>query len=177
MVEQKEVRRTTIILEDKDREYLANLIKGGKETGFKTFVTKMFDVYRSLGMEEWKYPGIYYRGISRIAILTQEIFELLVGMIPDTKIVDLGKQIGETLSTMFRTGTELNTKRRDNWPDAFKQLGIMGFGEFIFKDSLIVVRDPFIVNNKMLVAFLEGFLGAKLQPRTTSSPFVIEVQR
>ena len=177
MGDQKEVRRTTIILDDKDRQYLESLIKEGKETGFKTFVTKMFDVYRSLGMDDWKSPGVYYRGISRIAIITQEVFDLLVNMIPDNKVIEAGKQIGETMSTIFRTDMDLNTKRKENLTEVFKQLGILGLGEFVFKDNLIVVRGPYINNVKMFVAFLEGLAGVKLQPRTTSPPLVIEVQK
>ena len=66
------VRRTTIILEEEERKYIDKLIKDGKEAGIKQLISKMLDVYRSMMIYDWKYPGEYYGGISRVAFINIE---------------------------------------------------------------------------------------------------------
>jgi len=66
------VRRTTIILEEDERKYIDKLIQDGKEAGIKQLISKMLDVYRSMMIYDWRYPGEYYAGISRVAFVNVE---------------------------------------------------------------------------------------------------------
>ncbi|MDH5420093.1 MAG: hypothetical protein OEX06_07170, partial [Candidatus Bathyarchaeota archaeon] len=65
----RSVKRTTIILDDEEREYIDSLIEKGREPGIKPLISKMLDVYRSMMIYDWKYPGEYYCGISRVAFV------------------------------------------------------------------------------------------------------------
>jgi len=57
MEKKQTTKRTTIIFNEKDRQYLEQLIKEGKEPGIKPLISKMFDVYRSMAIYDWKFPG------------------------------------------------------------------------------------------------------------------------
>ena len=78
-------KRTTIIFDQRDRQYLENLIRDGKEPGIKPFIAKMVDVYRTMAIHDWKFPGEYYIGISRAAFFSQEDIQLMIDLIPDEK--------------------------------------------------------------------------------------------
>jgi hypothetical protein len=62
-------KRTTIILEKEERNYIDSLIEEGKEAGIKPLISKMLDVYKNLMIYDWRFPGEYYCGISRIAFV------------------------------------------------------------------------------------------------------------
>ena len=57
MKEERTVKRTTIILDEEERKYIDQLIREGKELGIKPLISKMLDVYRSMMIYDWKYPG------------------------------------------------------------------------------------------------------------------------
>ena len=66
---EESAKRTTIILEKEEREFIDSLIREGKEPGIKPLISKMLDVYRSMMIYDWRFPGgEYYIGISRIEI-------------------------------------------------------------------------------------------------------------
>jgi hypothetical protein len=44
----EETKRTTIILEKDERDFIDRLIREGKEPGIKPLISKMLDVYRSM---------------------------------------------------------------------------------------------------------------------------------
>ena len=90
------VRRTTIILEEEERDYIDSLIKEGREPGIKPLISKMLDVYRSMRIYDWKFPGEYYIGISRVAFLNVEFLDMLLSFIPKEKWRNIGKKIGES---------------------------------------------------------------------------------
>ena len=75
MVSKDEVgaKRTTIILEKEERDFVDQMIKEGKEPGIKPLISKMLDVYRSMMIYDWRFPGEYYCGISRIAFVNVEL--------------------------------------------------------------------------------------------------------
>jgi hypothetical protein len=50
-------KRTTIILDRNEREYIDSLIREGKEPGIKPLISKMLDIYRSMMIHEWRFPG------------------------------------------------------------------------------------------------------------------------
>ena len=105
-----QAKRTTIILDDKEREYIDSLIKEGKEPGIKHLVSKMLDIYRTMMIHDWKYPGEYYCGISRVAFVNVEFINILLKQIPKEKWLETGKEIGEaakiSLEAFFLGGSD-----------------------------------------------------------------------
>ena len=79
-------RRTTIILEKEEREYIDSLIREGKEPGIKPLISKMLDIYQSMMVYDWRFPGEYYCGISRIAFVNVELLNILIQQIPKEKV-------------------------------------------------------------------------------------------
>ena len=71
------IKRTTIIFDEEERKYIDSLISEGKEAGIKSLVSKMLDVYRSMSIYDWKYPGEYYVGVSRVAFVNVEFLSVL----------------------------------------------------------------------------------------------------
>ena len=73
----EEAKRTTIILEKNEREFIESLIKEGKEPGIKPLISKMLDIYKSMMIYDWHFPGEYYCGISRTAFVNVELLNIL----------------------------------------------------------------------------------------------------
>ena len=73
----EEAKRTTIILEKSEREFIESLIKEGKEPGIKPLISKMLDIYKSMMIYDWHFPGEYYCGISRTAFVNVELLNIL----------------------------------------------------------------------------------------------------
>ena len=48
-------KRTTIILEKDERNFIDSLIREGKEPGIKPLISKMLDVYRSMMIYDWRF--------------------------------------------------------------------------------------------------------------------------
>ena len=104
-------KRTTIILEKSEREYIDSLIREGKEPGIKPLISKMLDVYRSMMIYDWRFPGEYYCGISRIAFVNVELLELLIQQLPKEKWRENGKRMGEALKVSMETTLGLEDGR------------------------------------------------------------------
>jgi hypothetical protein len=174
-LERKSGKRTTVIFEDKDRDYLEQLIRDGKEPGIKPFISKMFDVYRSMAMYDWKFPGEYYIGINRVAFFSQENLQLLTDTLSEDKLRATGRKLGEAAAVSIGAGQNLDTHKKENWPKALERLRIFGYGDLIMREGFIVAKNPFISNLTLLTGFLEGVLGTPLEARITTSPIVFEV--
>jgi hypothetical protein len=84
-----EAKRTTIILERSEREFIEALIREGKEPGIKPLISKMLDIYKSLNVDDWHFPGEYYCGISRIAIVNVELINIFAHTYPKRKCMNL----------------------------------------------------------------------------------------
>lgn len=171
----KPVRRTTIILEEEERQYIDKLIKEGKEPGMKQLIYKMLDVYRSMMIYDWKYPGEYYAGISRIAFINIEFISILLQYIPADKHHEVGKKIGEAAKISIDTTLNLNTTDKKRWPEVFKRLRIHGLGDFFQRDKYIIVKAPYINNPELQRGYLETLLGTTLNTRTTTAPYIYEI--
>ena len=52
----EETKRTTIILEKSERDFIESLIKEGKEPGIKPLISKMLDIYKNMMIYDWRYP-------------------------------------------------------------------------------------------------------------------------
>jgi hypothetical protein len=169
------VKRTTIILDDEERKYIDSLIKEGKEPGIKPLISKLLDVYRSMAIYDWRFPGEYYVGVSRVAFVNVEFVNVLLQYIPENKWREVGQKIGEAAKVSMEATLNLETTSREKWEDVLKRLRIQGFGEFFPRDKYFIIKAPFINNAEVLCGFLEKLLGVNLEVRTSTAPFVFEV--
>jgi hypothetical protein len=169
-------KRTTIILEKSEREYIDSLIKEGKESGIKPLISKMLDVYRSMMIYDWRFPGEYYCGISRIAFVNVELLEILIRQMPKEKWRENGKLMGEALKVSMETTLGLQTANMDSWESVFNRLRVQGFGDIYIKDKYLLIKTPFISNAEIWTGLLEGLFNIELDMKTTNAPLVFEIK-
>jgi hypothetical protein len=169
-------KRTTIILEKEEREYVDSLIKEGKEPGIKPLISKMLDVYRSMGVYDWRFPGEYYCGISRVAFINVELINVLVQHARKEERRGIGLQMGQALKISMEATLGIQTSSREKWQEVFKRLRVQGFGDFFLKDKYILVKTPFIGEPEILAGLLEGLLCIELDAKTSVPPFVFEIK-
>jgi hypothetical protein len=169
-------RRTTIILDKDERDFIDSLIKEGKEPGIKPLISKMLDVYRSMMIYDWRFPGEYYCGISRIAFVNVELLNILIQQIPREKWREIGRKIGDALKVSMETTLGIQTIRQDKWEDVFKRLRVQGFGDFYLKDKYFLIKTPFIGDAEILMGILEGLFGIELNMKTAVAPLVFEIK-
>ena len=174
--DEKPTKRTTIILGKAEREFVESLIKEGKEPGIKPLVSKMLDIYKSMMIKDWHFPGEYYYGISRIAFVNVELLDILIQQIPTEKWRITGKRIGDALKVSMETTLDIQAARQENWRKVFGRLKIQGFGDFYLKDKYILIKTPFIGNTELWAGILEGLLETNLTIKTTIPPLVFEIK-
>src|SRR5512136_2708443 len=119
-------RRTTIILDKSEREFIDSLIREGKEPGIKPLISKMLDVYRSMMVYDWRFPGEYYAGISRIAFVNVELLNILIENTPRERLREIGRKMGEATRVSIETTMGIQTEQREKWADVFKRLRVQG---------------------------------------------------
>lgn len=175
-IESKEpVKRTTIILDEKERKYIDSLIKEGREPGIKPLISKMLDIYRSMSIYDWRYPGEYYVGVSRVAFVNVEFINILLQHISQNKWREVGQKMGEAARISLEATLNLETTKREKWDDVLKRLRVQGFGDFYPRDKYFIVKAPFINNAQVLCGLLERLLNIKLEVRTPTAPFVFAI--
>ena len=172
---ERSVKRTTIILDEEEREYIDFLIEKGREPGIKPLISKMLDVYRSMCIYDWKYPGEYYIGISRVAFINVEFLGILLKYIPEEKWKEVGLKIGEMAKISLEASIDIETANREKWPEVFKRLRVQGFGDFYLKDKFVIIRTPIISNSEFWCGFLESLLEVSLEARTLTPPLIFEI--
>jgi len=175
MEKEQPVKRTTIVLDEEERKYIDSLIEDGKEPGIKPLISKMLDVYRSMMIYDWKYPGEYYCGISRIAFINVEFINTLLQYIPKEKWREAGQKIGEAAKVSMEASLNIQPTNREKWPEVFKRLRVQGFGDFYLRDKYIILKAPFLSNYELLAGFLESLLNVRLEVKTSTPPFVFEI--
>ena len=173
---QESTKRTTIILEKEEREFIDSLIREGKEPGIKPLISKMLDVYRSMMIYDWRFPGEYYCGISRIAFINLELINVLIQHIPQEKCREIGRKMGEAAKVSMEATLGIQTANREKWQEVFKRLRVQGFGDFYMKDKYILIKTPFIGESDIASGFLEGLLSIELDVKATAAPFVFEIK-
>ncbi len=169
-------KRTTIILDEEEREFVDKLIREGKEPGIKPLISKMLDIYRSMMIYDWRFPGEYYCGISRIAFLNVELVNILIRNIPKDKWWEIGREMGEAVKVYLEATLGVSAADREKWPEVFKRLRVQGFGDFYIKDKYILIKAPFISEAEIWAGFLEGLLDVELDIKTFTAPFVFEIK-
>ena len=173
---EESAKRTTIILEKEEREFIDSLIREGKEPGIKPLISKMLDVYRSMMIYDWRFPGEYYCGISRIAFVNVELINTLIQHIPEEKRREIGRKMGEATKVSMEATLGIQTTNREKWQEIFKRLRVQGFGDFYLKDKYILIKTPFINEPDVWAGFLEGLLSIELDVKTSAAPFVFEIK-
>ncbi|NLE04949.1 MAG: hypothetical protein GX638_09125 [Crenarchaeota archaeon] len=169
-------KRTTIILDKDEREYIDSLICEGKELGIKPFISKMIEIYRSLMIQDWHFPGEYYCGISRIALVNIELLNILIQQTPKEKWREIGNNMGNALKVSLETTLEISELTKDKWEKVFKRLKIQGFGDIYLKDKYLLVKTPFITESEVLAGILEGLLNVKLDKKNSIPPMIYEIK-
>jgi hypothetical protein len=124
---------------------------------------------------DWKFPGQYYIGISRVAFLNVEFLDILLKYIPKEKWKEVGQKIGKVAKVSLEASYDVETSKRKEWSEVFKRLRVQGLGEFFVKDKFIIIRTPLISNPEFLCGFLESLLGVSLETRTLSPPLLYEI--
>lgn len=175
MSKEHPVKRTTIILDEEERRYIDKLIEEGREPGIKPLISKMLDVYRNMSIYDWKYPGEYYSGVSRVAFINVEFINIMLQFISEEKWQEVGQKIGEAAKISMEASLDLQTTDREKWLEVFKRLRVQGFGDFYLRARYVVIKTPFIGNHKFLNGFLEGLLGVQLEAKTLTPPLVFEI--
>lgn len=169
-------KRTTIILAKEEREFIDSLIREGKEPGIKPLISKMLDVYRSMTIYDWRFPGEYYCGISRVAFVNVELINVFIQCVPEEKHREVGRSMGEALKVSMETTLGIKADDRESWPAVFKRLRVQGLGDLFLKDKYILIKSPFISEAQIWAGFLESLLGVELDVKTLSPPLVLEVK-
>jgi hypothetical protein len=169
-------KRTTIILSRDEREFIDSLIKNGKESGLKPLFSKMLSIYRSLMVYDWSFPGEYYIGISRVAVINVELVNIVIHQIPREKWRETGKKMGAAMKVSLETAQGIQTARQENWELVFKRLKIQGFGDLQLKDKYLLIKAPFINDVEVWEGLLEGLLQITLETRNSVPPLVFEVK-
>jgi hypothetical protein len=170
-------KRTTIILEKGEREFIESLIKEGKEPGIKPLISKMLDIYKSMMIYDWHFPGEYYCGISRTAFVNVELLNILTQQIPKEKWLAVGEKMGDALKVSIQSTLGVDSSKQENWEAVFKRLKIQGFGDFYIKDKFILLKTPFIHDCEIWKGIMEGLLSVELETRNSVPPLVFEIKK
>ena len=173
----EETKRTTIILEKSEREFIESLIKEGKEPGIKPLISKMLDIYRSMMIYDWRFPGEYYCGISRIALVNVELFNILTQQIPKERWREIGEKMGDALKVSIQSTIGIEASEQENWEKVFKRLKVQGFGDFYLKDKFLLLKTPFINDCEIWKGMMEGLLSVELETINSVPPLVFEIKK
>ena len=172
-----EAKRTTIILEKDERDFIEGLIREGKEPGIKPLISKMLDIYKSMMVYDWRFPGEYYCGISRIALVNVELFNILTQQIPKEQWHETGAKMGDALRVSVQSTLGLDSGQPENWEKVFDRLKVQGFGDFYLKDKFLLLKTPFINESELWKGMLEGLLDVELETRNSLPPLVFEIKK
>jgi hypothetical protein len=173
----EEAKRTTIILERKEREFIESLIVKGKEPGIKPLISKMLEIYKSMNIDDWHFPGEYYCGISRIAFVNVELLNILTQQIPKEKWHEVGERMGDALKVSIQSTLGLDAAKQENWEAVFRRLKVQGFGDFYLKDKFLLLKTPFIHDSEVWRGIMEGLLSVELETHNSVPPLVFEIKK
>ena len=170
------IKRTTIILDKAEREFVESLIAQGKEQGIKPLISKLLDIYKSMMIYDWCFPGEYYCGISRLALVNVELINILTQEIPKERWREMGSKMGKALKVSIQSTLGLEAENEENWEKVFERLRIQGFGDIHLKDKFLLLKTPFINDCEIWKGMMEGLLGVELDTRNCVPPLVFEIK-
>jgi len=173
----EEAKRTTIILEKNEREFIESLIREGKEPGIKPLISKMLDIYKNMMIYDWHFPGEYYCGISRTAFVNVELLNILTQQIPKEKWSFVGEKMGDALKVSIQSTLGIDASKQENWAAVFNRLKIQGFGDLYLKDKFLLLKSPFIHDCEIWKGMMEGLLSVELETRNSVPPMVFEIKK
>jgi len=173
----EEAKRTTIILEKNEREFIESLISEGKEPGIKPLISKMLNIYKNMMIYDWHFPGEYYCGISRTAFVNVELLNILTQQIPKEKWSTVGEKMGNALKVSIQSTIGVDASKQENWEAIFNRLKVQGFGDFYLKDKYLLLKTPFIHDCEIWKGLLEGLLSVELETRNSVAPLVFEIKK
>jgi hypothetical protein len=172
----KEAKRTTIILERSEREYIEYLIREGKEQGIKQLISKMLEIYKSLNMDDWQFPGEYYCGISRITLINVELINIFTQFVPKERYHEIGARMGTALKVSIQSTLGVDSSNKESWPTIFKRLKVQGLGDLYLKDRFLLIKAPVIAECEIWRGLLEGMLNTELETKNALPPLVLEIK-
>ena len=172
-----EAKRTTIILEKNEREFIESLIRSGKEAGIKPLISKMLDIYKSMMIYDWHFPGDYYCGISRMAFVNVELLNILTQQVPKDQWHEVGKKMGNALKVSIQTTIGADATEQESWEVVFNRLRVQGFGDLYLKDKFLLLKTPFINDCEIWKGILEGLFSVQLETRNSVPPLVFEIMK
>ena len=172
-----EAKRTTIILEKGEREFIESLIKDGKEPGIKPLISKMLDIYKRMMIYDWHFPGEYYCGISRTAFVNVELLNILTQQISKDKWHEVGGKMGDALKVSIQSTLGVDPSKLENWEAVFKRLKVQGFGDFYVKDKFLLLKTPFIHDCEIWKGIMESLLNIEVETRNSVPPLVFEIKK
>jgi hypothetical protein len=177
MAKAEEAKRTTVILERSEREYIEYLIREGKEQGIRQLISKMLEIYKSLNMDDWQFPGEYYCGISRIAIINVELINVFAQYVPKDKYHEIGTRMGDALKVSIQSTLGVDSSNKENWAAIFKRLKVQGLGDLYLKDRFLLLKAPVISECEIWRGLLEGMLNIQLETKNALLPLVFEIKQ
>ena len=134
-------------------------------------------MYKSMMVYDWHFPGEYYCGISRIALVNVELFNILTQQIPKEKWRESGEKMGDALKVSIQSTVGIEANDQANWEKVFERLKVQGFGDFYFKDKFLLLKTPFINESEIWKGILEGLLSVELETRNSMPPLVFEIKK
>ena len=126
---------------------------------------------------DWRFPGEYYCGISRIALVNVELFNILTQQIPKEQWHGIGVKMGGALKVSIQSTIDLDSSQDNNWEKVFERLKVQGFGDFYIKDKFLLLKTPFINEFEIWKGMLEGLLDVELEMRNSMPPLVFEIKK
>jgi hypothetical protein len=172
----EEKKRTTLVLKKDERAFVDQLIKDGKEPGIKQLISKMLDVYQKMMIYDWRFPGEYYYGVSRVAFVNVELLSIILQSVPKENWCVIGKKMGAALKVSMDATIGVDASKQENWEEVFKRLSIQGFGYFSLKDKYLLIKTPFFTDALLWEGILEGLFDIKLETKNSVPPLVFEIK-
>lgn len=171
-----EAKRTTLVMKKAERDFIDQLIREGKESGIKSLFSKLLTIYNDMMIYDWKFPGEYYCGISRVAFVNVELINLLIQNSSREKWCDIGKRMGEILRVSVDATIGVDAFKQENWEAVFARLCLQGFGSFSLKDKYLLLKNSFFSEPLVWEGLIEGLFGVKVVTKPSGSPLVFEIK-
>jgi hypothetical protein len=171
-----EAKRTTLVLKKAERDFIDHLIREGKESGIKSLFSKLLNIYSDMMIYDWKFPGEYYCGISRVAFVNVELINLLIQNASKEKWYETGKKMGAIIRVSVDATIGVDAFKQEAWTEVFARLCLQGFGSFSLKDKYLLLKNPFFSEPLVWEGLIEGLFGVKAVAKPSGLPLIFEIK-